>query len=229
MLSEFAPDLWLADGPPITAALGFHYPTRMAVIRLADGGLVLWSPVAAEAGLVAQVQGLGPVRHLIAPNALHHMHLAGWSAACPQATLHPAPGLRAKRPELAFAADLGDTAPAAWAGQIDQVVIPNAIASEVVLFHRASGTVLFTDLLQQMPRGWYRGWRALVAGLDGMTGPEPAVPRKFRLAMRDKPAARAALARIDGWGVRHVVMAHGTPQRDDGAAFLRRAFGWLGR
>lgn len=227
MLIPFARDLWLADGPPITAALGFHYPTRMAVIRLTGGDLMLWSPVHPDPALVAEVCALGPVRHLIAPNALHHMHLAGWAAACPEARIHPAPGLRAKRPDLTLAADLGDAAPADWAGQLDQVLMPNSIAPEVVLFHHASGTVLFTDLLQQMPRGWYHGWRALVAGMDGMTGPEPAVPLKFRLATRPRAAARTGLARILGWPVRHVVMAHGTPVTDQAPTFLTRAFRWL--
>jgi len=27
MLTPFGPDLWLADGPTVTAALGFAYPT----------------------------------------------------------------------------------------------------------------------------------------------------------------------------------------------------------
>lgn len=225
MLAPFAPDLWLADGPPITAALGFHYPTRMAVIRLAGGDLVLWSPVAFDPALNAQIAALGRIAHLVAPNALHHMAMADWASA--GAVIHPVPGLRAKRPDLTLAADLGDAPPAAWAGQIETFLLPNSIAPEVWLHHRASGTLLVTDLLQQMPRGWYRGWRALVAHLDGMTGPEPAVPKKFRLAM-NRAAARAALTRLRANPPRHVVMAHGTPVRDDGAAFLSRAFAWLG-
>lgn len=227
MLTPFAPDLWLADGPPITAALGFHYPTRMAVIRLAGGDLVLWSPVALSSDLQHAVAALGRIAHLVAPNRLHHMALADWAGAFPQAVIHPAPGLRAKRPDLQLQPDLGDRPPAAWAGQIDTFLFPNSIAPEVWLLHRASGTLLVTDLLQQMPRGWYQGWRALVAGLDGMTGPEPAVPRKFRLAL-DRPAARAVLARVRALEPRHVVMAHGEPRRDEGVAFLERAFSWLG-
>lgn len=227
MLQPFAPDLWLADGPPIIAALGFPYPTRMAVVRLGKGDLVLWSPVAFDPALRAQIAALGRIAHLVAPNLLHHMALPDWAEACPGAVIHPAPGLRAKRPGMALAADLGDTPPPGWAGQIDTIRLPNRIAPEIWLHHRASGTLLVTDLLQQMPRGWYRGWRALVAGMDGMTGPEPAVPRKFRLAL-DRPAARAALARVLADPPRHVVMAHGTPVRDSGEAFLNRAFGWLG-
>jgi len=35
MLKEFGSEIWTADGTDVVAALGFDYPTRMAVIRLA--------------------------------------------------------------------------------------------------------------------------------------------------------------------------------------------------
>ena len=44
-LSEFGSEIWIADGPTVTAALGFYYPTRMVVIRLPDRGLWICSPV----------------------------------------------------------------------------------------------------------------------------------------------------------------------------------------
>jgi hypothetical protein len=124
--------------------------------------------------------------------------------------------------------DLGDVAPPEWAGQVDQVVMAgNVITQEVVFFHRASGTVLFVDLVQQLPPKWFAGWRAIIAKLDLMVGAEPSVPRKFRLAFTNRKVARDALERILVWPVDKVLMAHGTPVKSDGAAFLRRAFGWL--
>jgi len=224
MLHPFGPDIWLADGPEITAAAGFHYPTRMAIVRLSDGGLWLWSPVHLTPALLEAVEALGPVRHLVAPNSLHHMALSDWAQFCPGAQIHAAPRLAAKRRDLAFTSELGEDAPPDWAGQIDQIVVRTRITDEVVFFYRASGTVIFTDLLQQMPRGWYRGWRGLVARMDGMVGQEPQVPRKFRLALKDKPALR----RVQDWPVERVVMAHGTPVTDGAAAFLDRAFAWMG-
>uniref|UniRef100_UPI0019544AF1 hypothetical protein n=1 Tax=Klebsiella pneumoniae TaxID=573 RepID=UPI0019544AF1 len=38
MLKQFGQDIWIADGADVVVA-GFHYPTRMAVIRLANGHL----------------------------------------------------------------------------------------------------------------------------------------------------------------------------------------------
>lgn len=227
LLQPFGPGIWLADGPTVTAIAGFHYPTRMAVLQLDDGGLAIWSPTPLGETLRAAVATLGPVRWLIAPNALHDRFIADWAAAWPDAEPLAPPGLRAARADLAFTADLDGPPPAEWGDALRCVIVANAIAPEAVLFHGASGTVLFTDLLQQFPPGWFRGWRALVARLDLMIGEEPHVPRKFRAAMRDRSAARAAVSHILAWPARQVLMAHGAPVTQDAARFLRRAFRWL--
>ncbi len=227
VLQSFGPGLWLADGPAVTAIAGFRYPTRMAVAALPQG-VALWSPIPPTDELRAAIAALGPVRALIAPNSLHDMFVADWARACPEAELHAAPGLAAKRPDLAVAAELGDIPPPAWAGTLDQVLVGgNRITTETVFFHRPSRTVLFCDLIQQFPRGWHRGWRGLVARLDLMVEPEPAVPRKFRAAFTDRAVARAAVERIVAWPADRVVMAHGAPVERDGQAFLGRAFRWL--
>lgn len=227
MLQEFGPEIWIHDGPLVDGFAGFHYPTRMAVIRLDTGDLLIWSPTALTDDLRVAVDALGPVRHVVAPNNLHHMSLPEWHAAYPQALVHGMPGLALKRPEVRFASDLGDAAHLAWAGEVDQVVIPNTIADEVVLFHKLSGTVIFTDLLQNLPKGWFSGWRRLVARLDLMTGDQPQVPRKFRIAMKPRDVVRARVDQVLDWPVQRVLMAHGTPVVEHPREFLRQAFGWM--
>ena len=74
-LEQLGPEIWIADGG-IVSFFGYDYPTRMAVVRLDDGGLWLWSPVEATSELVEEVHALGPVRHLVSPNKLHHLFLA---------------------------------------------------------------------------------------------------------------------------------------------------------
>ncbi|MDO9431212.1 MAG: DUF4336 domain-containing protein [Phenylobacterium sp.] len=227
LLRPFGPEIWLAEGPE-TEVIGFRYPTRMAVIRLAGGGLLIWSPVALSEPLRGELQDLGEVRYLVAPNSLHHLFLGEWRQAYPQARLYGAPGLRQRRPDLVIDAELGDAPPPEWAGDLDQVLmLGNKITTEAVFFHRASGTALFTDLLQQFPPDWFHGWRALIARLDLMTAPEPSTPRKFRAAFTDRRAGRAALRRILDWPSSKVVMAHGQPVEQDGQAFIARAFRWL--
>jgi hypothetical protein len=225
MLTPFGPEIWLADGPAITAAAGFHYPTRMAVIRLAGDGLFIWSPIALTRSLQAAVNGLGPVGHLIAPNTLHHMAMADWQAAYPQAQLHAAPGLASKRPDLRIDATLGQS-PADWSAEMDQLLIDTRITPEAVFFHHASRTAIFTDLLQQLPPGWFTGWRAIVARLDLMTAAEPSVPRKFRMAIKNRATLRRQIDQLLSLNPERLIIAHGPVIENNAAKVLRRAFAW---
>jgi Domain of unknown function (DUF4336) len=227
MLKRFGHEVWIADGPDFVI-FGFHYPTRMAVIRLSDGRLFIWSPIQLTDILRAEVDTLGQVAYIIAPNSLHHLFLVAWKSTYPGAKVYAPPGLRKKRTDIAFDADLGNASSPDWAGEIDQVLMQgNLITTEVVFFHVGSGTVLFTDLIQQFPVSLFSSWRGLVAKLDLMTGPEPSVPRKFRIAFTKRRAARDSLQRIFAWPAERVLMAHGTPVEKDAQAFLRRAFRWL--
>lgn len=64
------------------------------------------------------------------------------------------PGLREKRPDIVFAGDLTDSPIEAWADEIDHAIMHgNRITTEVVFFHRQSGTAIFTDQIQQLPVG----------------------------------------------------------------------------
>ena len=75
-MQELAPDLWVADSP--LRFLGLEMGARMTVIRLPDGKLLLHSPIAPTAELVREVEALGPVAYLIAPNKFHHLFVGDW-------------------------------------------------------------------------------------------------------------------------------------------------------
>lgn len=201
----------------------------MAVIRLpGEDGLWTWSPVEMTKDVRRTVDTLGSVRHIVAPNSLHHTFLAQWAMAYSDACVHAAPGLTPHVAGTAIHETLGDQPCSAWAGVVDQVIVRgNRITTEVVFFHRVSATVLVTDLVQRIPQDWYRGWRAILARLDLMTAPVPSVPRKFRLAMKDKAAAREGVRRILDWPADSLVMAHGAPVQSGGQEALRHAFSWL--
>ena len=222
-------NIWVTDGPVADVA-GFNYPTRMAIIRLSDSSLFIWSPISLTDKLQAEVFALGKVAHIVAPNSLHHMYIPEWQSAFPDAATYAAPRLRNKRKDIRFDDDLGNIPNASWALEIDQVIMDgNLITDEVVFFHIPSGTILFTDLIQQFPDDWFSGWRKIVARFDLMLSSEPAVPRKFRVAFTNRRAARRSLDRVFAWPVEKILMAHGTPVTTDARRFLSRAFSWLRR
>jgi hypothetical protein len=229
-LLEFGPEIWVCDGPIVPFALGFPYPTRMAVVRLRNGRLFVWSPIPLSPELRRDVDSLGPVRHLVSPNKLHHLFLGDWVSAYPVARLYASPGLRNRRKDLTFDVDLGERPDSDWASDLDQVMVRGSLAmTEVVFFHRPSGTALFADLIENLPRDWFKSWRALVARMDGIVTPNPGAPREWRASFIDRHAARAGLGRILAWPIERVLVAHGECARKGGAGFVRTAFSWLVR
>ncbi|SFS10950.1 DUF4336 domain-containing protein [Yoonia litorea] len=225
-MDAFGEEIWLIDGGSVMS-YGFEYPTRSAIFRLSDGSLVVWSPVGLTEAIRTGVATLGTVAYLIAPNTLHHLAIADWSAAFPDAAIWAPRALASKRPDLTFAGFLDNGAPASWGGELDYHIVPHKITTEAVFFHRPSKTVLFTDLIQQFPPGFHKGWQGIVARLDLMTGDRPNVPRKFRLGFGSKPKARALVKPILDWPADKVVMAHGAPVTSNGQAQLRQTFDWL--
>lgn len=226
-LVPFGEELWVADGP-VCSFYSFPYPTRMAVIRLADGELFVWSPVRLDAALRAEVDALGPVTHLVEPNALHHLFLPEWIDAYPRARAYAPPGLSRKRRDIAFAAELGDAAEPGWSGQIEQIALAGSFAlTELLFFHCRSRTALVCDSIQSFPPDWFKGWRGLLARLDGIVQPGIGAPREWRLSFLNRRSARSAVERLLALAPDRVVLAHGALVATDGADLIRRGFAWL--
>ena len=229
MLCAIDRDLWTADGPDVRFLGLFPYPTRMAVVRLRNGELWIWSPIALDDALARDVAALGPVRHLVSPNKLHHLSLGAWQSRFPEAHLYASPGLARKRPDLAFDAELGDAPESDWAEDIDQVIFRGSFfMDEVVFCHRASRTALVTDLVQRFDPRETLGWRGLLMRLDGLVGERGSTPREWRASYWNRRAGRAARDATLAWNPQRLLVAHGMSVEADARDVLARALAWLG-
>lgn len=230
------PDLWMIDGPRIDMAAGVFkipFPTRMIVARLPGGGLWVHSPIALSDDLRAVIDGLGAPRVLIAPNKIHYAAVQDWLEAYPGAQSWGVPGIgaRAKANGIAVTIQhrLGDTPPPDWADTLDQTVIRGSrFMEEAVFFHRATGTLILTDLIENFAPARL-GWAMrIMTRLAGNLGPHGRAPLDLRLTFAGRKAlARPGLERMLGWPVRQITMAHGDPIFTDAPARLRAAFDWL--
>lgn len=223
VLRPFAEEIWEAEHQLHT--LGMVFPTRMTVVRLSGGRLFIHSPLPLTDGLKAQLNALGRVSCVIAPNTFHHLFAADY-AAYGDARLFIAPGLEKKRPDLPCRALLDDTPPPEWAGQIDQVLLAGTVLlHEVVFFHRASRTLILTDLAANLRRTGSLPARLYfrLTGTYGRLGQN----RLIRWLVRDRAAARRSVERMLQWDTRRVLMAHGEPITGEGGQALKSAFGWL--
>jgi hypothetical protein len=227
MLESFAPSLWIADGPTVPF-YGFPYPTRMVVVRLADGSAWVWSPVALTEELAHAVEAIGPVRYILSPNKIHHLFLAEWAERWPEARLFAPPGLASKKPDLHFDAELGDEPDPAWAADIDQVIFHGSLAmEEVVFFHRASRTVIICDLIQRHPEAKMTGWKGMLMRLDGLVGEHGSTPREWRATFLQRKPARAARNKVLNWNAERLVIAHGECAQAEATSIIAGALRWI--
>ncbi len=227
MQRSLGENIWSMDGPDITF-LGARMHTRMTVVRLAGGGLWVHSPIELDAALPF-IESLGetPVA-LVAPNKFHYLFVHQWQARWPNALVLADTALQKKVPALSSALPLTDVAHASYAQDLDQVnFLGNRLFSEVVFFHRPSGTLILTDLMINLRTDDVGLLPRLYLRFEQAEYPDGGVMRLYRWATRDKTAARRALDRVLAWQPRQITFCHGEPFLEDAQAVLRREFAWL--
>lgn len=222
MLRELVPDLWVIEQP--FRYLGFEIGTRTTIIRLRDGALLVHSPSRLGAEMRRELDAKGPVRFVVAPNRFHHVFVGDYQRAYPDAEFYCAPGLDTKRADLKFTATLTDEVQPVWQSQLEQLVFRSfSPLNEVVFFHRASRTLLFTDLIVNVIRS-DSALTKVALTLDGTFG-APAVPRMFRMLLRwHRAETRALVDRILRWDFDRVVLGHGDVIESGGKKIVAEAW-----
>jgi hypothetical protein len=218
LLRELQPGLWTHHGHKRFCGLRLY--RWMTVVRLADGRLWVHSPNTPTPRLRAELEQLGEVAFVVAPNRFHSHAMADFAAAYPAAVYCGAPGLRARKPLLRIDRVLGDAPEPEWAAALDQAHLAgNPFMEEVLFLHRASDSLIVTDLIENIHRedvglGWALGLR-----LFGLWR-RPAPPPEHTLFTLDAAAFERSLARVRGWRFERILLAHGRPIERD----ARRTF-----
>lgn len=221
-------NIWTVDGPNVVFA-GASMNTRMTVIRLADNRLWIHSPIALSPVVASFIDDLGGnVVALIAPNKFHYLFLNEWRERFPHAGVFVDSALAAKVPELAGMRILHDIADRLYAEEIDQLVLRgNRMFQEVVFFHRASRSLILTDLMINLKTDDMSLLPKLFLAFEGVTYPNGGVPRLYRWFTRDKDEARRGLAVIRSWDPIRILFCHGEPIPLAARELLDREFSYL--
>ncbi|MCF1503277.1 DUF4336 domain-containing protein [Afifella sp. H1R] len=233
-LKPIAENVWIVDGPEIAMSYvvgTLPFTTRMTVIRLADGALLLHSPTPLSEDLVEALAALGEIRFLIAPNRLHFWWIGEWKARFPNAIAYAAPGVReaAKERFSGFDAELCEEAPAAWAGEVELFPLIGSFMTELELFHVPSKTLVLTDMIENFERDRVtcRHMPPLLK-IGGVLDPNGSTPRDVRLTfLGHKKKLRQTVKEMLERKPERVLIAHGRCYLTNAEAELRRAFRWL--
>jgi hypothetical protein len=225
-------DLWIVDSGPLSA-LGMPLPIRMTVVRLSNGDVWLHSPTRYTDPLRREIEALGPIRHLVAPNIAHWTFLQDWQRHCPEALTWAAPELRARRQVrrsgVRLDRDLGDKAPAEWSRDLEQIIVTGGLGfRETAFFHIASRTLILTDIVQNLePEKMPPLVRPLLR-LIGSAAPHGSAPVYLRLAIKlHRRQAVDSARRLIALAPERVVFSHGVWFDQDGTRALRHSLRWL--
>jgi len=231
MLRAIAPDLWVAEQP--LKYFGLEVGTRMTVIRLSQDRLVIIAPIQLQDETVEQLNQLGNVSDIIAPNLYHYLFLNQCKQKYPNATVWATSGLQDKCPDLLIDKILSDHAIQSLNGlEASQVVGFNTFdikgympLNEWVFFHAKSRTLIITDLAFHFDHQSSPSAQLISRVLGGYQQLRPSLLEK--IATRDKEQVRQSLQSILAWDFDRVIMAHGSIIEQDGKRQFQLGNEWF--
>lgn len=231
MLRAIAPDLWVAEQP--LKYFGLEVGTRMTVIRLNQDRLVIITPIQLYDEMIEQLNQLGNVSDIVAPNLYHYLFLSQCKQRYPDATLWATFGLQDKRPDLVIDKILSDhTIQSFNELEAAQVTGFNTFdvkgympLNEWVFFHAKSRTLIITDLAFHFDHQSSLSAQLIAKVLGGYQQLRPSLLEK--IATRDKEQVRQSLQPILAWDFERVIMAHGSVIEQDGKRQFQLGYEWF--
>ena len=206
--------LWYLDSHTVGLG-GLKGSVRMTVIESAEG-LLLYSPVALGATDITDLERLGQVTRIMAPNTFHHFFLRACMAAFPDARVLVPAGLEAKIGPLPGAVTMSREALADLPSDIEPFVFEGHKIRETVLFHRPSRTLITADLLYNFQREHYPLEKALFRLIGCYGAPKLAFYHRF--VIEDKASVGELIAWVRERQPRRIVMCHGRIVEQEGCA-----------
>lgn len=183
---------------------------RMTVVRLADGGSVIYSAIALDEAQMARIEALGAPHYMIVPGDAHRLDAKIFKQRYPALQVIAPEGAR-KRVEEAVAvdatsADFGDAAVSL------QTAAGTGGHEAALLVRRADGdTLILNDLIANLRRqDGFEGW---LLHMMGFGGDAPEIPTVTKLLMLEhKESVRRQLQE---WAanpnLRRILVSHGEP------------------
>ena len=231
MLRQIDRYLWIAEQP--FRFLGLEVGTRMTVIKLSDGSLLIISPIEISSEIQEQLDSMGTVRYIIAPNLFHYLYLAQAQQIYPQAQTIAPPGLAAKQPDLkidrVFTQD-----PIEFDSELEfvrfegfRVFMPPQvkIINEIVFYHPNSKTLIITDSAFNFDRSFPFATQLAARVLGSYEVLKPYLLDK--IASHDKQKLKQSIDKILAWDFQRVIMAHGTIVEHEAKEQLSTGYNWL--
>ena len=100
---------------------------------------------------------------------------------------------------------------------------------EAVFFHKASKTLILTDMIENIETSQMKPHQRLLYKLGDNAYPKGKTPRDLHLTfIGNKKVARTSFEILKNWKPEKIILAHGQCFLENGQKELNRAFKWVG-
>ena len=219
-LTHVTTNIW-RQAQAVSVMPGFVLPAHMTVIRLADNALWVHSPLELNASTRAELDALGQIEHIVAPNLFHHKWFGEMANLYPAAHKY-APSELARKLDSAVAFTALSADQQAFSPQLETHHVDGIPAvDEYVFYHTASRTLILTDLAFNM--NTCQGvLTPLILKLAG-TRRGLQCSRLTKSQVSDKQALERSLQTILALDFSRILLAHGDPVEGDAKQRLSAA------
>jgi hypothetical protein len=230
-LQSIDDNLWIASQP--LRFWGLSVGTRMTIVKLTGDRLAVISPIQLTPELVKEIDLLGEVAYIIAPNRYHHLFAKAFQERYPQAEFLAARGLAEKCPHLKIDRVIeegeGSLDNRLFYRQFPGMYIPSLQGAdplnEVVFYHPESRSTIVTDTAFYFNAKSSFLTRIIAKLIGSYDRLQVTILEKW--LVKDKSEVEAAIRGVLAWDFDRVIMAHGVPIDRGGKSMLKAGYEWL--
>ncbi len=231
MLKKIHTNIWVAEQK--LKYWGLEVGTRMTVIRLENGDVVVISPIKVDEETINQINQVGKVDIIIAPNLYHHLSVSDFKSIYSDAKIFAAPGLEFKRQDIKFDKIL-DCGKIGSEDEIEYFLFEGfkildlkglSPLNEIVFLHRESQTLILTDTAFHFDESFPLTTQLTMRVIGGYKKLEPSILEK--LATREKAKVKNSIQKVLEWDFERAIVAHGSIIENQGKAKLKKGYEWV--
>ncbi|BAZ52688.1 hypothetical protein NIES4103_53530 [Nostoc sp. NIES-4103] len=231
MLRKIDNNIWIAEQP--LRYFGLSVGTRMTVIRFNNGELAVISPIQVDNETTEQLNQLGNVKYIIAPNLFHYLFLSNFKTLYPQAEVYAVSELKVKRPEISIDQALEDN-DENLLGELEfflfegfKTFLPSGALplNEYVFFHAESQTLILTDTAFYFDESFPMSTKLVSKIMGGYKKLRPSLLEQ--LATQEKLLVKQSVQKVMRWDFKRVIVAHGSIVEHDAKKQFKEGYEWF--
>ena len=226
-LKKWDDGIWTLEGDKVHM-FTVPFETRAIIIRLNQNKNAMISPVKVNPLRIKEVQSLGSISYLIAPNNFHHLYLNDWKKIYPEATIWGPARLHKKRKDVEFVEGICPESDQIWNEKMAIEVFKGSnFLDEIIFLHIPSKTLIVTDVIQNHSPSKNNLFWKVIKRFAGILAPNGGIPKDLKLTIRNKALAKKSIEKILTWDFNRIILGHGQCIEKGGKEYFKNAFNWL--